>query len=279
VYCIIIDSSGNIYTTGYFGGTVDFDPGAGTANLTSGGGNDGFFLKLDSSGNYVWAKSTASNGEVKPFSIYIDSLNNVHTTGYFSGTADFDPGAGTANLTSVGGWDIFTYKLIPNDAPTATSVSISGTPNIGQLQTGNYTYTDTDGDTEGTSTYRWLRDAVAMGGATSSTYTTVQDDVGTTLTFEVTPVASTGTSPGVAATSAGVAIVAIAPSLTTSPATNTERSTTTLNGEITSTGGVNPTIRGFNYGLTTSYGTDTVENGSFSTGIRSERRRVGKECK
>ena len=56
-YSVTVDSSGNIYTTGLFQGTVDFDPGAGTANLTSNGLHDVFVLKLNSSGNYVWAKS------------------------------------------------------------------------------------------------------------------------------------------------------------------------------------------------------------------------------
>ena len=59
-YSVAVDSSGNVYTTGKFKDTVDFDPGAGTANLTSNGGIDVFVSKLDSSGNYVWAKSFGS---------------------------------------------------------------------------------------------------------------------------------------------------------------------------------------------------------------------------
>ncbi len=54
---VAVDSSGNVYVTGYFEGTVDFDPGSGTDNHTSTGSKDVFVLKLDSSGDLVWAKS------------------------------------------------------------------------------------------------------------------------------------------------------------------------------------------------------------------------------
>ncbi|MCB0771599.1 MAG: SBBP repeat-containing protein, partial [Flavobacteriales bacterium] len=52
---IALDASGNVYTTGYFQGTVDFDPGAGTTNLTSEGSLDVYVQKLNATGNFVWA--------------------------------------------------------------------------------------------------------------------------------------------------------------------------------------------------------------------------------
>ncbi|MCC6395704.1 MAG: metallophosphoesterase, partial [Bacteroidetes bacterium] len=91
-----------------------------------------------------------------------------------------------------------------NSAPVAMSVSISGVTAIDEILTGSYTYNDAEGDLQGTSTFRWLRDDVAIAGATSTTYTLTAADVGTTIKFEVTPVALTGTSPGAATQSAAV---------------------------------------------------------------------------
>ena len=46
-----------MYTTRRFIGTGDFDPGSGTAELTSNDGRDVSVSKLDSSGNYLWARN------------------------------------------------------------------------------------------------------------------------------------------------------------------------------------------------------------------------------
>ncbi len=119
---IKVDASGNVYTTGYFMGIADFDPSAATANLTSAGSTDIFISKLDASGNYVWAKKMGGTGEDIGYGIAVNASGNVYTTGYFNVTADFDPGAGTANLTSAGSADIFISKLGP-DAPPAPIAS------------------------------------------------------------------------------------------------------------------------------------------------------------
>jgi hypothetical protein len=108
---ITVDSSGNVYAIGKYVGTVDFDPGAGTFNLTSAGGGDIFVTKLDSSGNFVWARSMGGTGNEAGNSLALDSNSNVYLTGKFVGTADFDPGAGTFNLISTGSDDIFVSKL------------------------------------------------------------------------------------------------------------------------------------------------------------------------
>lgn len=108
---ITLDAAGDVYTTGSFEGTVDFDPGPGTTNLSAGDDEDVFILKLDAAGNFFWAASFGGNGDDEGYGIHVDGSGNVYTTGYFAGTADVDPGAGVTNLSSAGGTDIFVHKL------------------------------------------------------------------------------------------------------------------------------------------------------------------------
>lgn len=115
VYGITVDASENVYITGVFQGTADFDPGAGTANLTSAGSNDIFFAKYDNSGNYVWAKKVGGANSDYGNAICLDASSNIYIVGYYTGaTVDFDPGAGTANLTNSGSSDVFFAKYDNN---------------------------------------------------------------------------------------------------------------------------------------------------------------------
>jgi hypothetical protein len=106
-----IDPSGNIYATGNYPGTIDFDPNAGVSNLTSSGGDDIFILKLDANGNFIWAKSMGGTGFEYSDTIELDGSGNIYTTGNYEGTVDFDPNAGVANLTSLGTGDMYVSKL------------------------------------------------------------------------------------------------------------------------------------------------------------------------
>jgi len=110
-YSLAVDAAGNVITTGLFRGTSDFNPGAGTSTLTSAGGLDAFISKLDASGNYLLAKNLGGTSDDVSYSVALDAAGNIYTTGYFSGTADLDPGAATATVTSLGLNDIFISEL------------------------------------------------------------------------------------------------------------------------------------------------------------------------
>ncbi len=95
---IKVDAANNVYVTGYYQQTADFDPGAGTYTITAVGQNDAFVAKLDGSGNFVWAKSMGGAGIEFAYGIDLDPAGNVLTTGFVQGNGDYDPGPGTYSL-------------------------------------------------------------------------------------------------------------------------------------------------------------------------------------
>jgi len=109
---ITIDTSGNIYTTGWYRTSTDFNPGVGTFNLTSNGNSDIFILKLDTNGNFIWAKAFGGIADDFSKSIITDISGHIYTTGSFGGIVDFDPGVDTFNLTS-SFYDAFIHKMNP----------------------------------------------------------------------------------------------------------------------------------------------------------------------
>ncbi len=121
-HSIAVDPLGSVYITGVFGGTVDFDPGPETFNLSSAGGTDGFLLKLDAAGNFVWAGRLGGQGWNEPNAVFVDDAANIYSTGFFSLTASVSPW-GLYSLTSEGGWDAFVYKL---SQPCLLNTSIAG---------------------------------------------------------------------------------------------------------------------------------------------------------
>jgi len=100
---VAVDGSGNICVTGFFTGTVDFNPATANANLTSAGGSDIFVARYSSSGAYTWAFRVGGTGDNEGGNaLAADSSGNVVVTGHFRGTVDFNPGTGTADLGAIG---------------------------------------------------------------------------------------------------------------------------------------------------------------------------------
>lgn len=89
VKSIITDSNGNIYSTGSFSGTIDFDPSANSFPLICSNGtgvfSNGFILKLDKNKNFLWVKQIKSDWVDGGRSIILDKNENIIVTGLASG--------------------------------------------------------------------------------------------------------------------------------------------------------------------------------------------------
>ncbi|MBK7130900.1 MAG: T9SS type A sorting domain-containing protein [Crocinitomicaceae bacterium] len=109
---ITLDTQANLYATGHFQNTVDFDPSPDDSTLTGGGmfNSSMFILKLDSALNFIWVDQVTSSNWVSGYSICLkDSL--IIITGDLDGTADFDPGVGSFNLVGSGLENVFLLKI------------------------------------------------------------------------------------------------------------------------------------------------------------------------
>lgn len=90
---VVMDGKGHIYTTGTFSGTVDMDPGVAVNNLVSITSDtpDIFVQKLDTAGNYIWAKPIGTNWFETSYGLAIDTAGAIFIVGYATG-ADLNPG-------------------------------------------------------------------------------------------------------------------------------------------------------------------------------------------
>lgn len=110
-YSITVDNFGDVMYTGHFFQSADFlNLGSYFLNSSYMYTQTNFVAKLDASGNFVLANAMIG-GNGCGLSVKVDSFNNVYSTGYFSGTVDFDPGIGNYYLTSLGNLDIFISKF------------------------------------------------------------------------------------------------------------------------------------------------------------------------
>ncbi|MEN6460392.1 MAG: CFI-box-CTERM domain-containing protein, partial [Syntrophomonas sp.] len=118
------------------------------------------------------------------------------------------PGGSTIIVTAEDGTTTETYTIsftVSNTAPTADQIQITGDCRVGEALIGNYSYSDSEGDAQGVSTFKWYRSINADGngleviaGAESKTYKLVTADQDKYIYFEVTPLASVGTLQGIA---------------------------------------------------------------------------------
>ncbi|MFM6039563.1 MAG: SBBP repeat-containing protein [Sphaerospermopsis kisseleviana] len=128
---ITVDSSGNIYVTGYFSDTATFV----NITLTSAGDSDAFVAKLDSNGKFLSAQNFGGTLADRGLDITSDAKGNIYATGGFENTATF----GNTSLTSAGSIDAFIVKLgdevgetqitlIPNNTDSVFNLNGAATP-------------------------------------------------------------------------------------------------------------------------------------------------------
>lgn len=135
---LALDAAGNVYMAGTYGGTPDFDPDAtATYTLANAGAYDIFVSKLNSTGDFVWARSMGGVNVDMGLDIAVNGADNIFTTGYFRETADFDPDAGTQNLTAAGaisGSDVFIARFIPSTSLPLTLLQFQAENNGNDVQ-------------------------------------------------------------------------------------------------------------------------------------------------
>ncbi|WP_406699030.1 tandem-95 repeat protein [Singulisphaera sp. Ch08] len=146
---LAVDAAGDIVVAGEFSGTASFGV---LPSLTSAGSNDAFIAKLDSAGNFLWAKRVGGTGADVARDLAVDAQRNIVVIGDFTGTADFDPNAGTVNRSSQGSTqsDVFVLKLSLNG--TYTWVQNFGASNVSDL--GQGIAVDGAGNVYATGVYR-----------------------------------------------------------------------------------------------------------------------------
>ncbi len=111
IYCACLDNSGNIYTAGYFQGTIDIEG----ETRSSQGDTDALILKFDKNGKLCWARQAggdyAENMIITEYAkkIKLDNQGNVIVAGIFAWDATVD----NTILKGAGNNDIFILKYTP----------------------------------------------------------------------------------------------------------------------------------------------------------------------
>ncbi|MBI3134430.1 MAG: T9SS type A sorting domain-containing protein [Bacteroidetes bacterium] len=110
---LIMDNDLNIWQTGFFSETIDFDPGSGINNLTSKGYFDIFVRKFDTLGNHIWTKSIGGKGIDQPSMLNQNNAGDFFLAGEFSYLTDVDPSTNVEILASLNMTDCYLLGLTP----------------------------------------------------------------------------------------------------------------------------------------------------------------------
>jgi len=101
--CMAVDANSNVYITGWFQNTVDFDPDTGSFTLTSVSNSEDIFLaKYDANGKFKWVLGFGGTFDEQGISLAIDHSGHILMAALFRSICDFDAGGNVANVTGNG---------------------------------------------------------------------------------------------------------------------------------------------------------------------------------
>ena len=136
---ISIDQLDNVYATGAFAETVEFNPDGGGLR-GSNGDRDPFLSKFDSNDNWQWVRTWGGTQSDDSQSVVAGYNSDIYVCGKFSGTADFDPNGGGTKV-AVDFQDIYLTKFLSDGswewARTFGGPNIETIADIGINQSGD----------------------------------------------------------------------------------------------------------------------------------------------
>lgn len=107
-----LDASGNVVATGTFGGTADFDPGAGDTSLTARGDFDVPVASYSGvTGDLLWARAIGGPGADGAAGIVVTPDGTIRLAGVDQAGSDFDPGPDVYDRPGFGLDDVFLVEL------------------------------------------------------------------------------------------------------------------------------------------------------------------------
>jgi hypothetical protein len=110
------DGAKNLYVSGIFKDTTDFNPGPTKELKATSGDWDIFLTSLDTNGNYRFTKTMGSVNADFPGGMAADVNHNIYLTGWVGGALDLNPDAGVNNYTPAGKFEMFFIVLNVNGA-------------------------------------------------------------------------------------------------------------------------------------------------------------------
>jgi hypothetical protein len=142
VLALTVTSTGTVTAAGMFLGSAVFARHTAPIRLAAQGGTDLFLANYTSAGFLAWVRDIGGTNEdgMPAGGLAVDSQDGAVLLGHFAGSADFDPGPGTAARSSVSASDLFLARYNSN-GNFSSVLTVGGTGSLAGVRT----LTDADG--------------------------------------------------------------------------------------------------------------------------------------